>query len=298
MPDQDKNSYVKIVELLRSHFESQHFRSLARQQLSDCKQSQSESARDFAERVKKLKPTLRFHVKAANPATFDDAVPVSRQYQLSTFSHLCEKHQELPGGTNHRGMTTGTGSLPPANLYPPRQQQQFPIRNDFQQSRPYNQNPRESAGYGRTRPQQGTVPQQRNDRRNSSNVLAVEQASTPDATNFAELPTMQQKDAHIAALIERNNALADLAFATRDLNIQDEPVEHSPRGYSSSKGNGVRLPWIFNNREFDRTTRRMSVQGRIMHYQNRSCDNRGTGETRKLQVRFIFPYERHSCGQG
>ncbi|RCN40313.1 hypothetical protein ANCCAN_13737 [Ancylostoma caninum] len=106
MPDQDKNTYSKIIEQLRAHFESHHFRSLARQQLSDCKQGQSESARDFAERVKKLvkkvtrgqpkkaqnerlldefldrlKPTLRFHVKAANPPTFDEAVVKAITYE-------------------------------------------------------------------------------------------------------------------------------------------------------------------------------------------------------------------------
>ncbi|VDO68465.1 unnamed protein product [Heligmosomoides polygyrus] len=106
MPDEDKNDYAKIVELLRNHFESPHFRSLARQQLCDCKQNPTESARDFAERLKqivkkvtrgqprntqrerlldeyvdRLKPSLRFHVKAANPPTFDEAVIKAVMYE-------------------------------------------------------------------------------------------------------------------------------------------------------------------------------------------------------------------------
>ncbi|KAL6723740.1 hypothetical protein Aduo_018714 [Ancylostoma duodenale] len=86
-----------------------------------------------------------------------------------------------------------------------------PPRNDYgnrEQDRPYNENPRESSDYGRMRPQQRPVPLQRNDRRNPSDVLAVEQAPTPDATNPGELSTVEQKHAHIGAFIERNNALA------------------------------------------------------------------------------------------
>uniref|UniRef100_A0A183G4D7 CCHC-type domain-containing protein n=1 Tax=Heligmosomoides polygyrus TaxID=6339 RepID=A0A183G4D7_HELPZ len=103
----DRNDYAIIVELLRNHFESPHFRSLARQQLCDCKQNPAESARDFAERLKqivkkvtrgqprntqcerllddyvdRLKPSLRFHVNAATPPpTSDEAVIKAVMYE-------------------------------------------------------------------------------------------------------------------------------------------------------------------------------------------------------------------------
>ncbi|KAK6021900.1 hypothetical protein OSTOST_12417 [Ostertagia ostertagi] len=54
LSDIDKNSYAKVVDHLRTHFESPQFRSLARQQLSDCKQGPTESAREFADRVKQI----------------------------------------------------------------------------------------------------------------------------------------------------------------------------------------------------------------------------------------------------
>uniref|UniRef100_A0A183GUL2 Integrase_H2C2 domain-containing protein n=1 Tax=Heligmosomoides polygyrus TaxID=6339 RepID=A0A183GUL2_HELPZ len=100
MSEESKNDFDSIVERIRSHFESPHFRSLASQQLCDCRQSQTEGARAFAERLKhivkkacpkrkivgrvrgslKTQPALS-HVKAANPATFDEAVIKAITYE-------------------------------------------------------------------------------------------------------------------------------------------------------------------------------------------------------------------------
>ncbi|RCN27291.1 retrotransposon gag protein [Ancylostoma caninum] len=106
LPDADKNDYKKVVDLLRTHYEGPHFRNLARQQLSDCKQSPNESVREFAERMKRLvkrvtqgqpktaqnersldefldrlRPAPCFHVKASNPASYDDAIIKAMTYE-------------------------------------------------------------------------------------------------------------------------------------------------------------------------------------------------------------------------
>ncbi|XGW34393.1 hypothetical protein V3C99_018341 [Haemonchus contortus] len=106
LSEEDKNSYLKVIDHLRTHFASQQFRSLARQQLSDSKQSPTESARDFADRIKhivrkvtrgqpkqaqserlldefqdRLKPALKFHVKVAKLITFDEAVVKAITYE-------------------------------------------------------------------------------------------------------------------------------------------------------------------------------------------------------------------------
>ena len=324
MQDADKNSYSKIVELLRSHFESPHFRSLARQQLSDCKQLQTETARDFAERIKKLvkkvtkgqprnaqnerlldefldrlKPALRFHVKASNPQNFDDAVIKAITYE-SLLADVAGSLSILPGvqaataavnvisnsqnGTRFEGrneearndyrkrqvrnysnnfnrrrwerapnsnvvcyrcgksghiQTFCRFSLPPANLRPPRQQ--FPIRNNFRSNR-MSQNSQERSGYNSSLTQQSSNPHQRSEARNSSRVLALEQTSTVKEPNPRELSIIEQKDAHIAALIDRNNALADIAFATRNQNLQESREESSAEQPSSRRLTPVATP--------------------------------------------------------
>ncbi|RCN29987.1 hypothetical protein ANCCAN_24248 [Ancylostoma caninum] len=106
MSDPDKNNYKKVVQILQTHYESPHLRSLVRQKLPDCKQNFNESVHDFAERMKKLvkritlgqykyvqnerlldefldrlKPALKFHVKASNPPTYDDAVVKALTYE-------------------------------------------------------------------------------------------------------------------------------------------------------------------------------------------------------------------------
>ncbi|XGW11077.1 hypothetical protein V3C99_012519, partial [Haemonchus contortus] len=53
----------------------------------------------------------------------------------------------------------------------------------------------------------------------------------------------QQKDAQIAALLERNSALADLAFATRDLNLQDAPQEHPSK---STRSSSAPISWAYS----------------------------------------------------
>ncbi|EPB67268.1 hypothetical protein ANCCEY_13639 [Ancylostoma ceylanicum] len=192
------------------------------------------SCRLLDELLDRLKPTLRFYFKAANPATFDDAVVKAITYEPLS-ADVANSISIVP---------VSQPAVPAVNvLAPPREpprnpRRNEPLRSDYRNreirnyrnqfsrgawerapnsnvGRPYNQNSREMSGHDRIRPQQGTVPQQRNDRRKMSNVLAVEQAPAPDITKPGELSTLEHKDAHIAALIERNNALADLAFATR-----------------------------------------------------------------------------------
>ncbi|KHJ92750.1 integrase core domain protein [Oesophagostomum dentatum] len=261
-------------------------------------------ARDLVEEMQdadknsydRLKPALRFHVKAANPANFDEAVVKAITYE-SLLADVANSLSILPGvqpavpavnvissaqnPTRYEGrndqqrdnfrnrqvrnysnnfnrrvwerapnsnvvcyrcgksghiQTFCRFSLPPANLRPPRQQ--FPVRNNFRSGR-INQNSQQQFGYGRSVAQQPTVPQQRNDGRNPSRVLALEQTSATEDPNPEELSIIQQKDAHIAALIDRNNALADIAFATRNPKPQNDGEESS--SYQSTQINCTKI---------------------------------------------------------
>ncbi|KHJ78584.1 hypothetical protein OESDEN_21793, partial [Oesophagostomum dentatum] len=165
MTDSDKNDYNKVVEHLRSHYESKHFRGLARQKLSDCKQNSTESVRDFAERVKKLvkkatigqskssqnerlldefldrlKPVLRFHVKATSPATFEEALVKALTYE----SLLADTANAL---TIIPVQPTQTAAVNVAAAYPAQFQQQnnFARRARPQFSSRFNQRVNERA---------------------------------------------------------------------------------------------------------------------------------------------------------
>ncbi|RCN25975.1 hypothetical protein ANCCAN_28308 [Ancylostoma caninum] len=303
MSDVDKNDYDKVVQQLRSHYESQHFRGLARQKLSDCKQTTTESVRDFAERIKKLvkkatigqskssqnerlldefldrlKPVLRFHVKATNPSTFDEALVKALTYEslLADTANSLSIIPVQPTQPPNVNVATNFGmpyrqpnnfaaqrrprqqpalrynqrinerapnsnivcyrcgrqghiqmfcrySLPPNNLRPPRAQ----FQNSYQPNRPattvkpQNQtranqgaNFRNAAAYSRN--YQGTAPHR---------VYALD---TTDVTANTAPSIEQQKDAQIAALIQRNRELADIVSGTHNLNLDDNEGRSSP----------------------------------------------------------------------
>ncbi|KHJ94683.1 hypothetical protein OESDEN_05385 [Oesophagostomum dentatum] len=165
MTDSDKNDYYKVVEHLRSHYESKHFRGLARQKLSDCKQNSTESVRDFVERIKKLvkkatigqskssqnerlldefldrlKLVLRFHVKATSPATLEEALVKALTYE----SLLADTANAL---TIIPVQPTQTAAVNVAAAYPAQFQQQnnFARRARPQFSSRFNQRVNERA---------------------------------------------------------------------------------------------------------------------------------------------------------
>ncbi|KAK6031063.1 hypothetical protein OSTOST_02792 [Ostertagia ostertagi] len=275
MPDSDKNQYCKIVEQLRGHFESPHFRSLARQQLSDCKQGQSESAREFADRIKQIVQKQLIHylstrrivkaityesllADAANAITIFPPVqaptPVVHavQAQRGNFRGPAQYYQRRPNFANRqlsasphqgsnfnrraaeRASSDATYDLPPANLAPPRPfyrtGNRRPINSALrQQQGPWSgRRPLDNQRWNNNNQVQLTNPSifRQPASRSQPKVFALEPTDDTTPVNDGSEPLSdQQKDAHIAALIERNSALANLAFATSDLNLQDEPCE-------------------------------------------------------------------------
>ncbi|KAK6028127.1 hypothetical protein OSTOST_05833 [Ostertagia ostertagi] len=318
LSDIDKNSYAKVVDHLRTHFESPQFRSLARQQLSDCKQGPTESAREFADRIKqivkkvtrgqpkqaqnerlldefqdRLKPALRFHVKAANPLTFEEAVVKATTYEsllndvasaITIFPGtqptapppvrvVAARNTSAPLGpdqyrqrfprqqrrksrtyypSNNRSrrfwerapnadiicyrcgrkghfQTFCHYSLPPAGLQPP----QLPA--------PRNGNPPQNANFSRVsrNANQGDdVPHTVSSRSIYAGPGRRNEVLTADTSNdgiqSTDTVSEEDKDARIAALIERNNALADLVFATQNTTISDDPDGESVRRPTTS----------------------------------------------------------------
>ncbi|EPB69859.1 retrotransposon gag protein [Ancylostoma ceylanicum] len=298
LPDGDKNDYNKVVDLLRTHYEGPHFRNLARQQLSDCKQTPNESVREFAERMKKLvkrvtqgqpktaqnerlldefldrlKPALRFHVKAANPASYDDAIIKAMTYEslladavsnLTIFPGMKMETPQVnvasnpqvsygerwnqprrrPGrplpmsfGTRNQIFNRRVYSLPPPNIRPPQQGQASYYQNQrYQQNRPPTQDVRYGRPWNNSQPRAQQFSQRPDRNSNPGQILAMDTFSThmPETSEVQNYEVMEEKDAQIAALIKRNNELAKLAFATHDQSSSELTEGNQPRARSRS----------------------------------------------------------------
>ncbi|CAJ0591668.1 unnamed protein product [Cylicocyclus nassatus] len=144
------------------------------------------------------------------------------------------------GRNGHFANVCRTSMPPPRNNFNNRRQ--FPIRNNPQPNSNYRPNPRERIDHSRPIAQRNPISQQHPDTYDRSNVLAVEQTPAPDTTNPCNQSLLEEKDAHIAALIARNNALADIAYATREQNTHSNSEETSRRTFSSSS-NSSKLPY-------------------------------------------------------
>ncbi|KAK6009663.1 hypothetical protein OSTOST_25387, partial [Ostertagia ostertagi] len=309
LSDIDKNSYAKVVDHLRTHFESPQFRSLARQQLSDCKQGPTESAREFADRIKqivkkvtrgqpkqaqnerlldefqdRLKPALRFHVKAANPLTFEEAVVKATTYE-SLLNDVASAITIFPGTqpTAPPPVRVVAARNTSAPLGPDQYRQRFP-RQQRRKSRTYYPSNNRSRRFWERAPNADIICYRcgrkacrqpayshPNYRRHATEIhlktfpgfpvmrIKVTMSPTPfrvdpymrdqggemkfsqqdtsnDGIQSTDTVSEEDKDARIAALIERNNALADLVFATQNTTISDEPDgEPGNRPTTSSK---------------------------------------------------------------
>lgn len=328
MPDADKNDYTKVVSILRTHYEAPHFRNLARQQLSDCKQGANETVRDFAERMKKLvrkvtqgqtkaaqkerlldefldriKPTLRFHVKASGPSSYDDAVIKAMTYEsllaeaINNMTIIPSAGVESPAQVNvvdnprteHRSRWSQFRQTPQARpqvpAYASRRQQTFnrrvferaPNSNvvcyrcgkvghiqtfcrswiPLQGFNPMSQRPLNAHDGGRRghlergsddvrqwrgdRAHDNEVPSRSGKGRSVGRTFAVDTLEGKPSTDYVDNPVQvlseKDKDAQIAALIERNNELANFAFATHEpCNSSDNPtdVHHERTGARST----------------------------------------------------------------